>query len=166
MMFFFCYALVPLYQVLCKNLGLNGKTNPIPSELNQGAIDQQRTVTVQFLATNNANLPWDFYPNTKTVNIHPGESIKVTYHARNNTDHTMTVQAVPSVAPGLAASHLKKTECFCFKQQTLAAHQATDMVVIFHLDTELPKNIVELTLSYTLFEAKKPIKNRVQGKLN
>lgn len=164
MMFFFGFALVPLYNVLCKALGINGKTNP-NSIQNVSKIDKSRTIAVQFLATNNANLPWDFYPNVKKINIHPGENTKLTYFARNNTDHTMTVQAVPSVTPPLAAGHLKKTECFCFHQQTLKAHQSMNMPIIFHLDNSLPKNIHEITLSYTLFEAKKPINNKVKGKI-
>lgn len=154
LMFAFGYALVPLYNVLCSALGLNGKTNAT-SVANTSVIDKNRTITVQFLATNNENLAWKFYPETKKVDLHPGQNMKIAYFARNDSDHTMTVQAIPSVTPGLAASHLKKTECFCFNQQTLKAHQSMDMPIVFHLDNDLPKNIHEVTLSYTLFEAPK-----------
>ena len=46
----------------------------------------------------------------------------------------MTVQAIPSVTPGIAAKYLKKTECFCFTQQTLNGHEAMNMPLLFHLD--------------------------------
>lgn len=163
MMFFFGYALVPLYNVLCQQLGLNGKTNTA-SVKNTAFIDKSRTVTVQFLATNNANLPWTFRPTVKKVELHPGESIKITYFARNDTNRLMTVQAVPSVTPGLAAGHLKKTECFCFNQQTLKPHASMNMPVIFHLDNSLPKNIHEITLSYTLFKSQK-VRGKTKGRL-
>lgn len=163
-MFFFSYALVPIYNVMCKVLGIGGKTNP-NAVANTSVIDKSRTVTVHFLATNNANLPWEFWPNIKKVDLHPGQSIRVSYHAKNLTDHTMTVQAIPSVTPGLAASHLKKTECFCFRQQTLKAKASMDMPIVFHLDNTLPKNMHEVTLSYTLFEATQKPVDKPKGKL-
>jgi len=153
-MFFFAYGLVPIYDVMCKALGINGKTDP-NSIKNTAYIDKSRNVTVQFLATNNANLNWTFHPSIKKITLHPGANTRLTYFAKNNTNHTMTVQAIPSVTPPLAATHLKKTECFCFNQQTLKAHASMDMPILFHLDNALPKNIHEVTLSYTLFAVKK-----------
>jgi cytochrome c oxidase assembly protein subunit 11 len=150
-MFGFGYALVPLYNALCKNLGLNGKTSG-ESAAPVSAVDETRSITVQFLATNNANIPWKFRPNQKSVELHPGQNVRVSYYAKNESDKTMTVQAIPSVAPGLAAKHLKKTECFCFRQQTMDSQQAMDMPILFHLDRDLPKNIHTVTLSYTLFD--------------
>jgi len=150
-MFFFGYAMVPLYNVLCVALGINGKTSNTPATA-ANIINHNRIITVQFLATNNANLPWKFYPQTKTLKLHPGQSIKVYYYAQNDTDKTMTVQAVPSVTPSRAAKYLMKTECFCFNQQTLKAKQQMKMPLLFHIDGSLPKNINTITLSYTLFD--------------
>jgi len=158
-MFFFSYALVPLYNVLCKTFGINGKVELVRQDNSQW-IDKSRHIRVQFLATNNANLPWDFYPKVKQIEVHPGQNVKLAYFAKNNSNREMTIQAIPSITPGLAAGHLQKTECFCFNQQTLKAHQSMDMPLIFHVDTKLPKNIHELTLSYTLFEIKKGATNQ------
>jgi cytochrome c oxidase assembly protein subunit 11 len=74
------------------------------------------------------------------------------FAAKNNSNHPMTVQAIPSVSPGLAARYLKKTECFCFTQQTFNPGQQRDMPVLFHIDQHLPKNINTITLAYTLFD--------------
>lgn len=153
-MFLFGYALVPLYNVLCDTLGINGKTNSTRIN-NTSLADTSRTVTIQFLASTNANLPWEFKPRVRSVEVHPGENKRVAFYAKNLSDHNMTIQAVPSVTPGLAAKHLKKTECFCFVRQTLKSHQSMDMPLIFHVDRALPKNIHTITLSYTLFEVKK-----------
>ena len=101
------------------------------------------------------NLDWAFRPDQKEITLHPGANTKVSYYARNNTDHTMTVQAIPSITPSEAAGHLHKTQCFCFNQTTLKAHQAMHMPIVFHFDNKLPKNILEVTMSYTLFKVKK-----------
>ena len=153
-MFGFAFALVPIYNSLCKTLGINGKTNPqaIAYNTNQASVATDREVLVEFVATNNSGVPWAFYPKTKKVKVHPGEQVRLAFYAENNTDHKMTVQAIPSVTPGIAAKYLKKTECFCFTQQTLNAHEAMDMPLLFHLDTTLPEDIKTVTLSYTLFD--------------
>ena len=156
-MFGFGFALVPLYNVFCKVTGLNGKTNQT-AVYNSGEVDNSRTVTIQFLATNNANLPWDFYPLVSSIKVHPGQNTRIAYYAKNNSSQTMTVQAIPSVTPGLAANHLKKTECFCFTQQTFKAGEGRTMPVLFHVDAQLPKDINEIALSYTMFDAGKYIK--------
>lgn len=153
-MFGFSFALVPIYNVLCKTLGINGKTtNNIA--VNALWVDKSRRITVTFIATNNANLPWTFYPKIKKIILHPGENAKIAYFAKNNSKKLLTVQAIPSVSPAQAAKHLKKTQCFCFNRQTLKPQQSMDMPLIFYLDNALPKNIHDITLSYTLFSSTK-----------
>ncbi|NKB46485.1 MAG: cytochrome c oxidase assembly protein [Legionellales bacterium] len=153
-MFGFAFALVPLYNTLCQVLSINGKTNNQAYELtaDHQYIDQSREVTVEFVAYNRNNLRWDFEPMVTRFRLHPGEMRQLAFYARNNSDQTMTVQAIPSVSPGLAAKYLKKTECFCFEQQTLESGEAMEMPLMFHLDPDLPKDIHTLTLSYSLFD--------------
>ena len=153
LMFGFGFALVPLYNVMCKQLGINGKLDSQADALATG-IDHSRNIKVIFLATNNANLPWAFKPNVSSLTLHPGENTRISFYARNNTDHAMTVQAIPSIAPGIAAQYLKKTECFCFTQQTLAGHESQNMPILFHIDRNIPSSVHSLTLSYTLFHVK------------
>lgn len=152
-MFGFGYALVPMYNVLCKQLGVNGKTsNEASASAPVFSVDKTRTITVQFLTTNNANLPWQFHPSKTTIDIHPGQNTRIFFYAKNESNRTMTVQAIPSVSPGLAAKYLKKTECFCFRRQTLDSQAALNMPLLFHLDRDLPKDVNTVTLSYTLFD--------------
>lgn len=153
-MFAFGFALVPIYNSLCKTLGINGKTNPeaIAYDASKVTIAAEREVLVEFVATNNSGVPWAFYPKTKKIKVHPGEIVRLAFYAENKTDHRMTVQAIPSVTPGIAAKYLKKTECFCFTQQTLNGHEAMNMPLLFHLDAALPANVKTVTLSYTLFD--------------
>jgi cytochrome c oxidase assembly protein subunit 11 len=153
-MFGFGFALVPLYDVFCQVTGLNGKTGRI--ELEQALsdnVDTGRMVTVEFLATVNSELPWEFRPVVKKIRVHPGEVTEVSYHARNLNDHSVTGQAVPSLAPGLAAKYFNKTECFCFTRQTLGPREARDMPLRFVVDPDLPVDIRTVSLSYTFYQA-------------
>jgi len=153
-MFGFGFALVPLYDVLCQVTGLNGKTGRI--ELEQALsdnVDTARMVTVEFLASVNSELPWEFRPVVKKVRVHPGEVTEVSYHARNLNDHAVTGQAVPSLAPGVAAKYFNKTECFCFTRQTLGPREARDMPLRFVVDPDLPVDIRTVSLSYTFYQA-------------
>ncbi len=151
LMFGFGFLLVPLYNVVCKSLGVNGKTANYAAQLSR-SIDMTRMVKVQFLANVNRQLPWDFYPQPRHVLVHPGERKQVAFYVRNRTSHAMTVQAIPSVTPGLAAQSFKKIACFCFTRQTVAGNTTKRMPLLFYIDTKLPKNINSLALSYTLFD--------------
>ena len=160
-MFAFGFALVPIYNSLCKSLGINGKTNAQSIDYDPAMVKiaHDRTVIVEFVATNNSSVPWAFYPKIYKLAVHPGEIAKLSFYAENKTNHRMTVQAIPSVTPGIAAKYLKKTECFCFTQQTLNGHEAMDMPLLFHLDANLPANVSTITLAYTLFDVTSRVTN-------
>ncbi len=151
-MFGFGFALVPLYDVFCQVTGLNGKTGRIGLEQALGEkVDIERMVTVEFLATVNSELPWEFRPVVKKVRVHPGAVTEVKYHARNLTGDFVTGQAVPSLAPGQAARYFNKTECFCFTRQTLGPRETRDMPLRFVVDPDLPAEIRTVSLSYTFY---------------
>lgn len=153
-MFGFGFALVPLYDVFCAVTGLNGKTTGRISiaQAQQGEVDKGRTVTVEFVATTNEGLRWEFAPRVAKLKVHPGEVNQVSYYVRNLTGNTVVGQAIPSVAPGIAARYMNKTECFCFTQQTLTPYETREMPVRFVVDRDLPREIETLTLSYTFFD--------------
>jgi cytochrome c oxidase assembly protein subunit 11 len=158
-MFSFCFAMVPIYSLLCKTIGINTSAptadliTPAVADNTQYAIDKTRDITVQFVTMNHNGMPWDFYPRTKSLRVHPGAQNKVYFYAKNTTNHLMTVQAIPSMTPPQALSHFHKIECFCFRQQTLQAGESKEMALVFQIDKELPKEVHVLTLAYTLFDA-------------
>lgn len=161
-MFGFCYALVPLYSVFCQVTGLNGKTGgQVAPSITK--IDKKRTVTVELLATLNESLPGEFQAQHKKFVLHPGEYVRTTYRIANLTNEPMMVQAIPSVTPGLAARHIKKVECFCFKKQPLASQESKDMPLVFTVDPALPTHIHTMTLAYTLFDVTKNEKGSNHG---
>jgi cytochrome c oxidase assembly protein subunit 11 len=153
-MFGFGFALVPLYDVFCDITGLNGKTRGVYDQglAEKQQVDESRRVRVQFVTQNNESMPWEFKPVEYEVRVHPGELIEVNFFARNPTGRKMVAQAVPSLSPSEGAEYFHKTECFCFNQQTLAAHEEVLMPLRFVVDAALPEHLTTLTLSYTLFD--------------
>ena len=149
-MFVFGFALVPIYDVMCKAFGINGKTGG--QYAGEQVVDTSRQVRVQFLSTNTADMPWDFYPKHDELTANPGAVNEMIFIARNPTDKPMSAQAVPSIAPSNAAAYFHKTECFCFTQQVLQPGQQIEMPVRFIVDRDMPKDVKHLTLSYTLFD--------------
>ena len=155
-MFAFGFAMVPLYDVFCDITGLNGKTGGRAS-VSSIEADLDRTVTVEFIASVNQSMPWDFEPEVTRMEVHPGQTYRTSYYARNRTDRAMVGQAIPSVAPGVAAPHFKKTECFCFTEQEFSAGEGRDMPLLFMVDPELPDDVGVVTLSYTFFDKQKAL---------
>lgn len=153
-MFGFGYVMVPIYDVFCDITGLNGKTGRIAEGdiAKQYLVDESRLIKVEFMATNNGVIAWDFQPKVASMEVHPGKIYAAAYTALNQTDRDMVGQAVPSVSPGTAGLYFNKTECFCFTRQELKAGETKEMPLRFVIDPELPEDIQTLTLAYTFFD--------------
>ena len=152
-MFAFVFVvMVPLYNVLCDALGINGKTSSQAYTAVPAAVDESREVTVQFVAINNDGMPWSFTPATRMMQVNPGAANGVVFHALNPTDADMVAQAIPSISPSRAAAYFHKTECFCFDQQMLEGQSGAEMPLQFIVDKDLPADIHTITLSYTIFD--------------
>jgi cytochrome c oxidase assembly protein subunit 11 len=152
-MFAFVFVvMVPLYDVLCDALGINGKTSGEAYTAVQAEVDESRTVTIQFVATNNEGMPWEFGPSVTAMKVHPGAVNDTVFLARNPLPEAMVAQAVPSVSPARAAEYFHKTECFCFNHQPLDGESAAEMPLQFIVDQDLPRDIRTITLSYTIFD--------------
>ncbi len=94
------------------------------------------------------------------MEVHPGEMATIVYEVANGQPRDISAQAIPSYAPKQATEYFKKLECFCFKQQTLKAKEAREMPVVFVIDPKLPKDVKNITLSYTFFEVGAPVAQR------
>lgn len=154
-MFFFSFAITPLYKKFCQVTGINGALSE--KDFFTKNIFSSRNITVQFLSTNNEKLAWEFFPREKKIIVHPNQMMTVYFHVKNTSSHLMTVQAIPSFTPLLSARYFHKIECFCFKQQTLKAGESREMPLVFRIDDDLPKDVQAITLAYTLFDVTKRI---------
>ena len=155
-MFAFGYALVPLYKAICDITGINilaiGERD-VPGNSKVAAntqVDMSRTITVEFDA--NSRGPWEFKPEKRFLEVHPGELTTVMYEFQNTQNRRMSAQAIPSYAPHQAAAHFNKIECFCFNQYTLEPGEKKRWPVVFVVDGKLSKDVKTITLSYTFFE--------------
>jgi len=152
MFVFAVWVLPPIYDVFCQVTGLNGKTGGRYEAVDMREVDTSRSITVQFIAVNNEEMPWQFKPSVRSIKVHPGEQTRVDYLAVNPTNRDMIAQAIPSVVPFKASTYFHKTECFCFEQQPLQAGESAEMPMLFIVDQDLPPEVHTITLSYTLFD--------------
>jgi len=155
LMFGFGYALVPLYEAFCRVTGFGGKTDVITEATASNAVIIDRDVAVTFTTHSHSSLPWEFKPLAKGQDVKVGEIQDAYFYVKNYSDRPITGMSTFNVTPPRAGFHFKKTECFCFTQQVLQPGEEKEMLVRFMLDSELPEDVHELTLSYTFFDNEK-----------
>ncbi len=158
-MFGFGFAMVPLYDLLCQVTGLNGKPEISARKEAGYEIDQKRTVTLEFITSLNATMPLSFRSEISKLKVIPGQYYTVKFYAQNLSGKVVTGQAVPSIAPGLAARYLQKTQCFCFSKQEFEPGKEKEMPVRFVIDPALPQDVVDMTLAYTFFDVTDKARN-------
>jgi cytochrome c oxidase assembly protein subunit 11 len=152
--FLFGFAMVPIYRIACEHVfGIKLAQGAASSEKTAAFVeDDTRTIRVQFVASVNSKLPWAFQSEVPSIEVHPGKVTEAWFDATNHSGEAIVGNAVPSVAPSMASLYFNKTECFCFTEQVLAAGESRRMPVRFIVDPKLPKEVTELTLSYTFYE--------------
>ena len=150
--FAFGWALVPLYDVFCRAVGIgNAEAKAGPSSIKE-AVDLNREITVEFVASPASVGSFDFKPKVASLRVHPGKLYETAFYAKNLTSVASVAQAVPSISPGSTAQYFHKTECFCFSPQKFEVGEGRDMPVRFIVDPHLPANVDRLTLSYTFYD--------------
>jgi cytochrome c oxidase assembly protein subunit 11 len=152
------FASVPLYRMFCQVTGYGG--TPQRAEAAPGEV-LDRTVTIRFDGNVDHGLPWTFAPVQQTMDVKIGETALAFFKASNNSSSPVSGRAIFNVSPETAGRYFTKIECFCFKQQTLAAGQTVEMPVTFFVDPKFvddedTKHISEITLSYTFYRSDEP----------
>ncbi|MDP9084209.1 MAG: cytochrome c oxidase assembly protein [Pseudomonadota bacterium] len=150
--FAFGWALVPLYDVLCRAAGIGNAEAKAGKSVVREAVDPNREVTIEFVAQPASVGSYEFRPKVVSMRIHPGKLYDTEFYARNLTSVDSVAQAVPSISPTGTAKYFHKTECFCFSPQKFAAGQGRDLPVRFIVDPQLPGNVDKLTLAYTFYD--------------
>ena len=148
------FASVPLYDLFCRVTGFGGTTQ-ISENLPDTIID--RTITVQFNADTNRNLPWIFKPEMREIQVKLGQRGITSYTSENLTNKPSTGTAVYNVTPLKAGQYFHKIQCFCFDEQTLQPHEKVDMPVLFYIDPKMHDDpnmddVTNITLSYSFFK--------------
>ena len=151
LMFFFAYAMVPIYKVLCEITGFNGKTGTVETE-QLYEVNEERVVSVSFFASTSPGFPVQFAPKVSSMEVVPGKFYTTSYIAKNTTDEMIYGQAIPSVAPTDAALHFKKLECFCFIKQEFKPNEEVEMTLRFVIEPEMEDRIKDVSLSYNFYK--------------
>ena len=153
----FGFALVPLYDAICRITGFNGRTNEQPAAMAINTqVDTNRWVNVEFLSHTMPGVGLSFTPEQFSMKVNPGAIVHTQYRVKNESSQVFVGQAIPSVTPFAAAPHFEKIECFCFAQQTFQPGEERWMPVVYVIKPDLNEDLRTVTLSYTFFEAPKP----------
>ncbi len=152
------WASVPFYDWFCRVTGFGG--TPSISEVASDEILDQ-TITVRFDASLERDMPWEFRPEVREMEIRIGETGLAFYEAYNPTNRPVAGSASYNVAPYEAGWFFSKIDCFCFEEQVLQPGQSVMMPVTFYVDPEIvtdrdAKYVHTITLSYTFYEIDLP----------
>lgn len=148
------FAAVPLYRMFCSVTGYGGTTRVALAP----TTPVDRRIRILFDANVDPRLPWRFEPDQPYVDVKLGETVQISYHARNLSDRRITGTATYNVTPFALGTYFYKLQCFCFTSQVLEPGQDVHMPVIFYVDPEMLKDrtsrsITTATLSYTFYES-------------
>ena len=150
--FAFGWALVPLYDVFCRTVGIGNAEAKAGPAVAREQVDPDREITIEFVAAPASVGSFEFRPKVASMRIHPGKLYGTEFFARNLTSGASVAQAVPSISPGGIAQYFHKTECFCFTPQKFGVDEGRDMPVRFIVDPQLPDNVDKITLAYTFYD--------------
>src|SRR3989344_2364713 len=82
----FGFAIAPIYDVMCKTIGLNGRADSSATVLDKSLkVDKNRWVTVIFTGNTMPGLSWSFHPTQNSMRVHQGEIKLTTYLVKNNS---------------------------------------------------------------------------------
>jgi cytochrome c oxidase assembly protein subunit 11 len=159
--FAFGFALVPLYNVLCAVTGYGDQSQLLKQTRALPRAPQlARTVKVQFLTDVASAGTFEFRPEVRTIEVHPGQLYTAQFFAKNLSGRATAAQAVPNIAPSEVAAYFHKTECFCFSTQHFQLDEGRDLPVRFFIDPKIPAHIDFVTLAYTFYDESAQVTRR------
>lgn len=152
------WASVPLYDWFCRVTGFGGVTNTAQTGSD---VILDKTIKIRFDASLDRDMPWEFKPMERQVEMRIGETGMVFYEAYNPTNRPVAGTASYNVTPYEAGNFFTKIDCFCFEQQVLQPGERVEMPVTFFVDPEIvddrdAKYTKVITLSYTFYETELP----------
>jgi len=154
------YASVPLYRLFCQVTGFGGTTQRFEERAAPSAEAVARgaghSVTVRFDSNTAPGMAWQFKPAQLSQTIALGGRNMAFYTAHNPMPSVTHGTATFNVTPASMGKYFIKIDCFCFREQTLAAGQTVQMPVLYYLDPAImddpdARRVEEVTLSYTFY---------------
>ncbi|MCY4153176.1 MAG: cytochrome c oxidase assembly protein [Aestuariivita sp.] len=159
------WASVPFYDWFCRVTGFGGTTN-VSNAGSDTILDQ--TITVRFDASIERDMPWQFRPSAREMELRIGETGLTFFEAFNPTDEAVAGTASFNVVPYEAGEFFSKIECFCFEEQVLAPNERIAMPVTFFIDPDIVTDrdarfVHTVTLSYTFHRIDAPAVDSVEA---
>ena len=150
------FASVPLYDLFCRVTGYAGTVQR--ASLAPGSTGEYNNIQIRFDSNISSDLNWEFQAPKQEIIVQPGVQEIIYYTAKNLSDKASTGTAVFNVSPPKAGGIFMKVDCFCFVKQTLEPGEEVKMPVSFYVDPSInndenTKNLKEITLSYTFYNA-------------
>ncbi|KAJ1342921.1 hypothetical protein BSLG_002578 [Batrachochytrium salamandrivorans] len=157
------YAAVPLYKMLCTETGVDG--TPLTSighkfeATSMVPVAHSNPIRIIFDSSIADTMQWKFVPETRQIQVVPGETALAFFRASNPGAEDMVGISTYSVTPAKAAQYFNKIQCFCFEEQKLVSGEEIDMPVFFYIDPEFAydpwmSDVKTITLHYTFFKSK------------
>jgi cytochrome c oxidase assembly protein subunit 11 len=164
------WVFVPLYQLVCgvqgggmaRREGFVSHRPYVPDEMKVDSELKEklgkRVIRVEFAASVQGRLRWQFEPEQKYLYVTPGETALAFFKAKNRSVFPVIGTSVYHMIPPEAGVYLNKIQCFCFDEQLLAPGEEIEMPVFFYIDPEIVKDkrfdgIDTMTLTYIFMEA-------------
>jgi cytochrome c oxidase assembly protein subunit 11 len=152
------WASIPFYDWFCRVTGFGGTTS-VSEVVSSTILDQ--TIKVRFDASLERNMPWEFTPVVREMELRIGETGLAFYEAFNPTDKPVAGSASYNVAPYAAGGFFSKIDCFCFEEQILEPGERIQMPITFYIDPDIvtdrdAKYVHSITLSYTFYQIDLP----------
>ena len=152
------WASVPLYDWFCRVTGYGG-TTATSTQGSDTVLD--KTIRVRFDGGLDRDMPWQFKPLQREMEVRIGETGLAFYEAYNPTDRPIAGTASYNVSPFTAGGYFSKIACFCFEEQVLQPGERVEMPVSFYVDPDIvedrdAKHVPVITLSYTFYEIDLP----------
>jgi cytochrome c oxidase assembly protein subunit 11 len=151
--FIFALGSIPMYRIVCKKIDPGGSSaqNGDP-EIYDDKTDTSRDVRIRFTTSVERQLPFEFTISHDYLTVHPGQRGEAIFKVTNlDGDRDYRAKAVYDINPPEAGQYLKKIQCFCFDEQTIAAGSTVELPLLFWFDSKMPPEIKEITIAYTYF---------------
>jgi len=107
------YAAVPLYKMFCQAYGYGGTVAGGDEETKLQKLKNAelgREVTVFFEASKSFNMPWEFKPTQKAVQVRIGETALAFFTATNKSDKPVVGVATYNVTPLKVGQYFNKIQ--------------------------------------------------------
>lgn len=130
-------------------------------------VNWAEAIEVVFESTVSDELGWEFYPSQKRILAQPGQTIQMSYHARNTgkvvttgkarhvisaADRTDDLAKQPTVLQTeQLAEYLEIIACFCFLEQSLEVSEEVELPLVFRVDYEVPEEVEKFTVRYDFY---------------